>query len=169
MVSHSIDLASTEWETNPYQASPNDPLKPGKDAHTIDRHVGLGPDRLRSRVRDQGVDASAFPDLPVAQKSLQAALNDPDNLQKIQNWMNDQRDKVADGTFSPVSSPRLGVFTVKDANGANAVTGSSVSQSAFAAQDSQAQPTQVHSVKLVLAYSPESGTFYVRTAYPYPP
>ncbi|MFC9593698.1 RNase A-like domain-containing protein [Streptomyces sp. NPDC056944] len=164
-----IDLASMEWETNPYQASPNDPLKPGKDAHTIDRHVGLSPDQLRSRVRDQGVDASAFPDLPVAQKSVQAVLNDPDNIQKIQSWMNNQRNKVANGTFSPASSPQLGVFTVKDANGANVVTGSSVSQSDFAAQGSQAQPTHVHSVKLVLAYSPESGTFYVRTAYPCPP
>ncbi|MFJ9575858.1 hypothetical protein ACIRQF_05595 [Streptomyces sp. NPDC101191] len=32
-----------------------------------------------------------------------------------------------------------------------------------------ARPTQVHSVKLVLAYAPESGTFYVRTACPTPP
>ncbi|MFF2567030.1 RNase A-like domain-containing protein [Streptomyces sp. NPDC058084] len=164
-----IDLASMEWETNPYQASPNDPLKPGKDGHTIDRHVGLSPDQLRMRVRDQGVDASAFPDLPAAQKHVQAALNDPANIQKIENWMNNQRNKVANGTFSPASSPQLDIFTVKDANGANVVTGSSVSQSDFAAQGFAAQPTQVHSVKLVLAYSPESGTFYVRTAYPTPP
>ncbi|MFF5973317.1 RNase A-like domain-containing protein [Streptomyces sp. NPDC012769] len=164
-----IDLASMEWETNPYQASPNDPLKPGKDAHTIDRHVGLTVDQLRMRVRDQGVDASAFPDLPAAQKHVQAALNDPANIQTVQNWMDRQKQRVANGTFSPASSPDLRAFTVRDANGNPVVTGSSVTQSDFAAQGFGAQPKQVHSVKLVLAYSPESGTFYVRTAFPTPP
>ncbi|MFH8715582.1 hypothetical protein OHB11_06325 [Streptomyces zaomyceticus] len=164
-----IDLASMEWETNPYQASPNDPLRPGKDGHTIDRHVGLTPDQLRMRVRDQGVDASAFPNLPAAQKHVQAALNDPDNIRTIEQWMGRQKQRVANGTFNPASSPDIRVFTVKDASGNNIVTGSSVSGSDFASQGFNAQPTQVHSVKLVLAYSPESGTFYVRTAYPTPP
>ncbi|WP_432752396.1 RNase A-like domain-containing protein [Streptomyces sp. JL2001] len=164
-----IDLASMEWETNPYQATPNDPLRPGKDAYAIDRHVGLSPDQLRMRVRDQGVDASAFPDLPAAQKHVQAALNDPDNIQTIEQWMGRQKQRVANGTFSPASSPQLNVFTVTDAKGNNIVTGSSVSQSDFTAQGFGAQPKQVHSVRLVLAYSPESGTFYVRTAFPCPP
>ncbi|MFG2640556.1 RNase A-like domain-containing protein [Streptomyces sp. NPDC048370] len=164
-----IDLASMEWETNPYQASPSDPLKPGKDAHTIDRHVGLTPDQLRMRVRDQGVDASAFRDLPAAQKHVQAALNDPANIRRIEDWMEKQKRRVANGTFSPASSPDIRVFTVRDANGNNVVTGSSVSQSDFASQGFNAQPAQVHSVKLVLNYSPEAGTFYVRTAYPTPP
>ncbi|MFG2902303.1 RNase A-like domain-containing protein [Streptomyces zaomyceticus] len=164
-----IDLASMEWETNPYQASPNDPLRPGKDGHTIDRHVGLTPDQLRMRVRDQGVDASAFPDLPAAQKHVQAALNDRDNIRTIEQWMGRQKQRVANGTFNPASSPQLSVFTVRDANGNDVVTGSSVSQSDFNAQGLGAQPKQVHSVKLVLAYSPESGTFYVRTAFPCPP
>ncbi|MFE4305461.1 RNase A-like domain-containing protein [Streptomyces sp. NPDC056891] len=164
-----IDLASMEWETNPYQASPNDPLRPGKDGHTIDRHVGLTPDQLRMRVRDQGVDASAFPNLPAAQKHVQAALNDPDNIRTIEQWMGRQKQRVANGTFNPASAPDIRVFTVKDASGNNIVTGSSVSGSDFASQGFNAQPTQVHSVKLVLAYSPESGTFYVRTAYPTPP
>lgn len=164
-----IDLASMEWETNPYQATPNDPLRPGKDAHTIDRHVGLTPDQLRMRVRDQGVTASAFTDLPAAEKHVQAALNDPANIRKIEDWMEKQKRRVANGTFSPASSPDIRVFTVRDANGNNVVTGSSVSQSDFASQGFNAQPTQVHSVKLVLAYSPESGTFYVRTAFPTPP
>ncbi|MFJ2784736.1 MULTISPECIES: RNase A-like domain-containing protein [unclassified Streptomyces] len=164
-----IDLASMEWETNPYQATPSDPVKPGKDAHAIDRHVGLSPDQLRMRVRDQGVDASAFPDLPAAQRHVQAALNDPANIQTIEKWMEKQRQRVANGTFSPASAPDLAVFTVKDGNGNSVVTGSSVSQSDFGAQGFQAQPSQVHSVKLLLAYSPESGTFYVRTAYPSPP
>ncbi|MFF2303573.1 RNase A-like domain-containing protein [Streptomyces sp. NPDC058128] len=164
-----IDLASMEWETNPYQASPNDPLRPGKDGHTIDRHVGLTMDQLRMRVRDQGVDASAFPDLPAAQKHVQAALNDPDNIRTIEQWMGRQKQRVANGTFNPASAPDIRVFTVKDASGNNIVTGSSVSSSDFASQGFNAQPTQVHSVKLVLAYSPESGTFYVRTAYPTPP
>ncbi|MEV7565989.1 RNase A-like domain-containing protein [Streptomyces tanashiensis] len=164
-----IDLASMEWETNPYQATPNDPLRPGKDAHAIDRHVGLTPDQLRMRVRDQGVDASAFPDLPAAQRHVQAALNDPVNIRKIEDWMDKQKQRVANGTFNPASSPDIRVFTVKDASGNDIVTGSSVSGSDFASQGFNAQPTQVHSVKLVLAYSPESGTFYVRTAYPTPP
>ncbi|MFE3068411.1 RNase A-like domain-containing protein [Streptomyces sp. NPDC059247] len=164
-----IDLASMEWETNPYQATPSDPVKPGKDGHAIDRHVGLSPDQLRTRVRDQGVDASAFPDLPAAQKHVQAALNDPGNIRTIEQWMEKQKQRVANGTFSPASSPQLDVFTVKDANGSDVVTGSSVSQSDFTAQGFGAQPKEVHSVRLVLAYSPESGMFYVRTAFPCPP
>ncbi|MFG2292885.1 RNase A-like domain-containing protein [Streptomyces sp. NPDC048603] len=164
-----IDLASMEWETNPFQPPPPEPLKPGKDAHTIDRHVGLTPDQLRMRVRDQGVDASAFPDLPAAQKHVQAALNDPDNIETIKQWMDKQKQRVANGTFKPGSSPTLDDFTVTDANGNDVVTGSSISQSDFAAQGFHAQPTQVHSVRLILAYSPESGTFYVRTAFPCPP
>ncbi|MEU7011629.1 RNase A-like domain-containing protein [Streptomyces sp. NPDC046332] len=164
-----IDLASMEWETNPYQASPNDPLKPGKDGHTIDRHVGLTPDQLRMRVRDQGVDASAFSDLPAAQKHVQAALNDPSNIRTIETWMEKQKERVANGTFKPGSSPDLDDVLVKDANGKDVVTGASVSQSDFAAQGFGAQPKQVHSVRLILAYSPESGTFYVRTAFPCPP
>ncbi|MET9949959.1 RNase A-like domain-containing protein [Streptomyces sp. NPDC006339] len=164
-----IDLASMEWETNPFQPPPPEPLRPGKDAHTIDRHVGLTADQLRMRVRDQGVDASAFPDLPVAQKSVQAALNDPRNIRTIEDWMEKQEQKVANGTFKPGSSPDLQVVTVKDAHGNPVATGSSVTQSDFAAQGFGAQPRQVHSVKLVLGYSPESGTFYVRTAFPNPP
>ncbi|MGW7434107.1 RNase A-like domain-containing protein [Streptomyces sp. NPDC054861] len=164
-----IDLASMEWETNPYQATPNDPLRPGKDAHTIDRHVGLTPDQLRMRVRDQGVDASAFRDLPAAQKHVQTALNDSDNIRTIEQWMEKLKQRVANGTFKPGSSPTLDEFTVTDANGKPVVTGSSVSKSDFASHGFSAQPTQVHSVKLVLAYSPDSGTFYVRTAFPSPP
>ncbi|MFF7178632.1 RNase A-like domain-containing protein [Streptomyces sp. NPDC008121] len=118
---------------------------------------------------EQGVDASAFRDLPAAQKHVQAALNDSDNIRTIEQWMEKQKQRVANGTFKPGSSPTLDEFTVTDANGKPVVTGSSVSKSDFASHGFSAQPTQVHSVKLVLAYSPDSGTFYVRTAFPSPP
>ncbi|MEF9886573.1 RNase A-like domain-containing protein [Streptomyces sp. P9-A4] len=160
-----IDLASMEWETNPYQGSQSSP----KEGHAIDRHVGLTPDQLRMRVRDQGVDASAFADLPAAQRNVQAALNDPDNIDTITKWMNNQKQKVINGTFSSASSPDLDIITVKDTNGNNVVTGSLVSKDDFAAQGFGAQPKDVHSVKLILAYSPDSGTFYVRTAFPSAP
>ncbi|MER5964601.1 RNase A-like domain-containing protein [Streptomyces sp. NPDC002057] len=164
-----IDLASMEWETNPFQPPPPFTMRPGHDAHTIDKHVGLTPEQLNVRVRDQGVDSSAFPNLPVAQKSVQAALNDPDNIRTIEDWMEKQKQRVANGTFRTASAPELKIITVQDANGANVVTGTSVLRSDFDAHGFGVQPTQVHSVKLLLAYSPDSGTFYVRTAYPSPP
>ncbi|MFJ3905992.1 RNase A-like domain-containing protein [Streptomyces sp. NPDC090025] len=158
-----LDLASMEWATNPFQPPNGDPLREGKDAHTIDRHVGLTPEQLKARVRDQGVDASAFPDLQTAEKAVQAALNDQQNITIIETWMNKQKQKVANGTFSPGSAPELNVVTLTD------VTGSTISKADFDASGFAAQPVPVHSAKVILAYSPESGTFYVRTAFPKAP
>ncbi|MFI8825092.1 RNase A-like domain-containing protein [Streptomyces sp. NPDC053431] len=90
---------------NNFRPSPNDPLLPGMDGDTIDRHVGLSPDQLRTRVRDQGVDASAFPGLPAAQKHVQTALNDPAHIQTIEQWTNRQKQRVENRTFSPAPRP----------------------------------------------------------------
>ncbi|MEV6394449.1 RNase A-like domain-containing protein [Streptomyces sp. NPDC051907] len=164
-----IDLASMEWERNDFQPPPPEALRPGKEAHTIDKHIGLTPEQLTHRLRDQGgADASTFRDLPSAEKYVQAAVNDPAKTNELETWMRNQERKVADGTFKP-GSVKAWDFPVTDANGQQVAVGTSVSQADFAASGYSAQAKNVHTVHVVLAYSPESKSFYVLTAYPKAP
>ncbi|MFE2012993.1 hypothetical protein [Streptomyces sp. NPDC059491] len=87
---------------------------------------------------------------------------------ELETWMRNQERKVADGTFKP-GSVKAWDFPVTDANGQPVAVGSSVSQSDFAASGYSARPKDVHTVHVVLAYSPESKSFYVLTAYPKAP
>lgn len=66
-------------------------------AHVIDKHVGVSDDQLEQRLRDQqivrptGINpraASSFENLEDAQRYTQATLDDPDNQQKIDRWLN---------------------------------------------------------------------------------
>ncbi|MFJ9428318.1 RNase A-like domain-containing protein [Streptomyces sp. NPDC101490] len=164
-----IDLASMEWERNDFQPPPPDALRPGKEAHTIDKHIGLTPEQLMHRLRDQGgADASTFRDLPSAERYVQAAVNEPAKASELQTWMRNQEQKVANGTFKP-GSVKAWDFPVTDANGQAVAVGTSVSQADFSASGFSAQPKNVHTVHVVLAYSPESKSFYVLTAYPKAP
>ncbi|MFG3041269.1 RNase A-like domain-containing protein [Streptomyces sp. NPDC048330] len=164
-----IDLASMEWERNDFQPPPPEALRAGKEAHTIDKHIGLTPEQLMHRLRDQGgADASTFRDLRSAQQYVQTGVNDPARKTELETWMRNQERKVADGTFKP-GSVKAWDFPVTDANGQPVAVGSSVSQSDFAASGYSARPKDVHTVHVVLAYSPESKSFYVLTAYPKAP
>ncbi|MFF9194433.1 RNase A-like domain-containing protein [Streptomyces sp. NPDC014779] len=163
-----IDLASMEWERNDFQP-PNGPLRPGLEAHTVDKHIGLTPEQLMHRLRDQGgADASTFRDLPSAQQYVQTAVNDPSRKTELETWMRNQEQKVANGTFNP-KSVKAWDFPVQDANGNPVAVGTSVSQTDFANAGYGAQARNVHTVHVVLAYSPESKSFYVLTAYPKAP
>ncbi|MEU8617598.1 RNase A-like domain-containing protein [Streptomyces sp. NPDC048623] len=163
-----IDLASTEWERNDFQP-PSGALRPGLEAHTVDKHIGLTPEQLMHRLRDQGgADASTFRDLPSAQQYVQTAVNDPAKKTELETWMRNQERKVADGSFNP-KSVKAWDFPVQDANGQPVAVGSSVSQTDFANSGYSAQAKDVHTVHVVLAYSPESKSFYVLTAYPKAP
>ncbi|MEW1699723.1 RNase A-like domain-containing protein [Streptomyces sp. NPDC091278] len=164
-----IDLASMEWERNDFQPPPPEPLRGGKEAHTIDKHIGLTPEQLMHRLRDQGgADASTFRDLPSAEQYVQAAVNEPAKATELQTWMRNQEQKVTDGTFKP-QSVKAWDFPVTDASGQPVAVGTSVSQADFSASGFSAQPKNVHTVHVVLAYSPESKSFYVLTAYPKAP
>ncbi|MEU7701093.1 RNase A-like domain-containing protein [Streptomyces sp. NPDC039028] len=164
-----IDLASVEWERNDFQPPPPEGLRVGKEAHTIDKHIGLTPEQLMHRLRDQGgADASTFRDLRSAEQYVQTGVNDPARKTELETWMRNQERKVADGTFRP-GSVKAWDFPVTDANGNPVAVGTSVSQSDFAASGFSARPKDVHTVHVVLAYSPESKSFYVLTAYPKAP
>ncbi|WP_338492023.1 RNase A-like domain-containing protein [Streptomyces sp. SJL17-4] len=164
-----IDLASMEWERNDFQPPHPEALRLGKEAHTIDKHIGLTPEQLMHRLRDQGgADASTFRDLPSAEQYVHTAVNDPARRNELETWMRNQERKVADGTFRP-GSVKAWDFPVTDANGQQVAVGTSVSQADFATSGYSAQAKNVHTVHVVLAYSPESKSFYVLTAYPKAP
>ncbi|MGW7305767.1 RNase A-like domain-containing protein [Streptomyces sp. NPDC054835] len=164
-----VDLAAMEWERNDYQPNPQAPVVPGLEAHTVDKHVGLTPEQLTHRLRDQGTDpASTFRDLPSAQEYVNAAVNDPAKKDMLDNWIRRQEQKVLNGTFNPESTQNWD-FPVKDANGQAVEVGTSVSQADFAAQGYAATGTPVHTVHVSLAYSPETKSLYVLTAYPKAP
>ncbi|MFI8961929.1 RNase A-like domain-containing protein [Streptomyces sp. NPDC053493] len=165
-----VDLAATEWESNDFlPPGQTDPLK-GREAHAVDRHIGLTPEQLVDRLRDspKPSSASSFPDLPTAQQYVQAALDDPTMKDLLNNWMRRQEQKVQDGTFNP-ESRQSWRFEPKDANGQRVVTGSSVTRADYDAYGTRAWSAAVHSVRVVVAYSPESKTLYVVTAYPEAP
>ncbi|MCW7991687.1 hypothetical protein XF35_42490, partial [Streptomyces platensis subsp. clarensis] len=164
-----VDLAAMEWETNEFQPHPPWAPREGKEAHTVDRHVGLSPEQLIHRLRDQGGDdASTFSNLPSAREYVNAAVNDPAKKSELEAWMRKQEQKVADRTFDP-NSVKAWDYPVKDAYGNPVVIGTSVSQADFAARGYAAPVTGVHTVHVALAYSPESKSFYVMTAYPKAP
>lgn len=66
-------------------------------AHVIDKHVGKTDEQLEQRLRDQmkirrdgtvaPIAASTFTDLASAQQYTQSVLDDPNNQQKISNWL----------------------------------------------------------------------------------
>ncbi|MFI2371144.1 RNase A-like domain-containing protein [Streptomyces sp. NPDC018833] len=65
-------------------------------SHVIDKHVGKTDEQLEQRLRDQQVvrpagitpnAASSFNTLSQAQRYTQAALDDPTNQRKIDNWL----------------------------------------------------------------------------------
>ncbi|MFF8606224.1 RNase A-like domain-containing protein [Streptomyces sp. NPDC015346] len=66
-------------------------------SHPIDKHVGLTDDQLRMRLRDQSgaPSASTFTDLESGQRYTQAVLNDVDNVQRIEKWIEGVKQKDA--------------------------------------------------------------------------
>ncbi|MFE2262646.1 RNase A-like domain-containing protein [Streptomyces griseosporeus] len=66
------------------------------DSHAIDKHVGLTDDQLRMRLRDQSSApaASTFKDLASAQKVTTAAIDDIDNADRIDKWIQSVEKKI---------------------------------------------------------------------------
>ncbi|MFI5981198.1 RNase A-like domain-containing protein [Streptomyces sp. NPDC051555] len=157
-----IDLAGMEGVDNK-TGTPGDTR--GRTAHTIDRHIGLTPEQLASRLRDQSMprDASTFENLYSANQFTRDAVNYPPKQQEIDNWIKRMEQDVANGTFNPNSTQ---AYTVPF--GPNVVTGTSVSRTDYDALGYGAPATPVHNVKITLAYSPVSKSVFVVTCYPSP-
>ncbi|WP_409469022.1 RNase A-like domain-containing protein [Streptomyces sp. HC307] len=58
-------------------------------SHGVDKHIGLTDDQLRQRLRDQGnaPSASSYKDLASAQRLTQMALDDIDNADRVDKWI----------------------------------------------------------------------------------
>ncbi|MFC9612004.1 MULTISPECIES: RNase A-like domain-containing protein [unclassified Streptomyces] len=65
-------------------------------SHPIDKHVGLTDDQLRMRLRDQASApaASTFKDLASAQKFTTAAIEDINNADRIDKWIESVEKKI---------------------------------------------------------------------------
>ncbi|MET3987640.1 RNase A-like domain-containing protein [Streptomyces sp. PvR034] len=131
-------------------------------AHTIDSHVGLTPDQLAQRLRDQpGIgttSASTFPDLYSAQRFTRATIDDTQMGRKILKWLKNQRaNSAADpDTYDPATR------TFDDNFSFTEVTGTSLAPGATA-------PQEVRSVHFSLRFDPVTKNFIVLTSYPVPP
>ncbi|MFI5684461.1 RNase A-like domain-containing protein [Streptomyces sp. NPDC051636] len=119
--------------------------------HSIDRHVGLTDEQLKARLRDDSSasSASAFKDLASAQRFTQAALDDVDNADRIEKWIErvkrrQQNNPGWDPNNSKIQPPIELSFT--DA------TGSTVSGADYALHGNQAQVSDTHKVRVVLRY-----------------
>ncbi|MGW6690716.1 RNase A-like domain-containing protein [Streptomyces sp. NPDC054961] len=123
-------------------------------AHTVDRHVGLSPDQLNQRLRDEpGLGStSTYTSLSDAQRYTQAALDDVDKGRDIKRWLNNRR---KDATYNPDATYGFNL-TMSD------VTGTVLTRGATAS-------AQVKSVHLVLRYDPVTNMFVVVSSYPVPP
>ncbi|WP_426367130.1 RNase A-like domain-containing protein [Streptomyces sp. E-08] len=142
------------------------------DAHTIDKHVGLTPDQLAARLRDQAkpggglqAPASTFENLYSAQRFTQAALDDTQMGRKINAWLKNQRDRwaadqerIARGepsTYDPATSIYNDDFAFQE------VTGTSLSVGDTA-------PQEVKGIHFMLRFDPTTQQFVVMSSYPNP-
>ncbi|MFI9209539.1 RNase A-like domain-containing protein [Streptomyces sp. NPDC053253] len=143
-------------------------------AHTIDKHVGLTPDQLDQRLRDQPSSAQALRPAPVssyenlysAQRFTQAALDDTAMGRKINAWLKNQREKweadqkkVAKGaapSYDPASKTFEDNFSFDPE-----VTGISLSRDA-------AGPQEVTGIHFSLRFDPTTQQFVVLSSYPAP-
>ncbi|MFB4312845.1 RNase A-like domain-containing protein [Actinomadura sp. 21ATH] len=87
LVHNCRDLDLHEEPTNRPPGHRPDPLKLG---HTLQDHVDASPERLRAHAQDprntRGV-AGKWADRATAESAINAALDDPKNAKKIQNWL----------------------------------------------------------------------------------
>lgn len=60
-----------------------------RNSHGVDKHIGFTDDQLTQRLRDQNnaPSASAYKDLASAQRYIQTVLDDIDNADRIEKWI----------------------------------------------------------------------------------
>ncbi|MEE1794882.1 hypothetical protein PUR28_29595 [Streptomyces sp. BE308] len=123
-------------------------------AHTADRHVGLTPEQLNQRLRDEPKrdSTSSYSSLDAAQRHTQAALDDVQKGREIKRWLTNRR---KDAVHDPTATFGFNK-SMPEVTGTVLVRGTTV-------------PVQVKSVHLTLRYDPATNMFVVVSSYPVPP
>ncbi|MGN5379437.1 RNase A-like domain-containing protein [Streptomyces lasalocidi] len=119
--------------------------------HSIEKHVGLTDDQLRARLRDDSSasSASSFKDLASAQRYTQAALDDVDNADRIEKWIEGVKRRQRN---NPNYDPNNSKIQPPVELSFNDVTGSTVSGADYAQNGDRAQASDTHKVRVVLRY-----------------
>ncbi|MFI0239077.1 RNase A-like domain-containing protein [Streptomyces sp. NPDC016845] len=120
--------------------------------HSVDKHVGKTDEQLAQRLRDQQITrpdgsvrplaASSFTDLTSAQRLTQGTIDDIENAQKIERWL----DRLAQ---QPVPNENSTLTLDKSFT---EVTGRTVSRSVYDRDGLNAAATDAHGVNVVLRY-----------------
>ncbi|MFC9619674.1 RNase A-like domain-containing protein [Streptomyces sp. NPDC056930] len=135
-------------------------------SHGVDKHIGLTDEQLAQRMRDQNnaPSASAYKDLASAQRFTQAALDDIDNADRVEKWIERvERRRRNNPNWDPSASKLDPALTLTF----NETTGRTVSRDDYDAQGMNATASDVHSVQVALKYKPDiDPPFVVITSYP---
>ncbi|MFE6283119.1 RNase A-like domain-containing protein [Streptomyces sp. NPDC057877] len=138
-------------------------------SHGVDKHIGLTDEQLVQRLRDQGnaPSASAYKDLASGQRLTQAALDDIDNAQRVEDWVKRVERRMANNpNWNPDNSSISPPLTLT----VNEVTGRTVERGDYAANGMNATASDVHSVQVALKYKKGlDPPFVVITSYPVSP
>ncbi|KOV63604.1 hypothetical protein ADK64_20605 [Streptomyces sp. MMG1121] len=106
---------------------------------------------MRTRLRDDSSasSASSFKDLTSAQRFTQAALDDVDNADRIEKWIERvERRKQNNPGWDPNNSKIQPPIELSF----NDVTGSTISGTDYAQNGDRAQASDTHKVRVVLRY-----------------
>ncbi|MGY1437182.1 RNase A-like domain-containing protein [Streptomyces reniochalinae] len=133
-------------------------------AHALDKHVGKTEDQLVQRLRDDsGADsASTFRTPAAAQRYTQAVLDDVDNAEKIEKWVEKVEARERAGSpRNPEASTKDISLDFKDP------TGRTISRDEYSRHGDRAQASDCKEVKVVLRYKKGiDPPFVVLTSYP---
>ncbi|MGW0766034.1 RNase A-like domain-containing protein [Streptomyces sp. NPDC002676] len=138
------------------------------DSHVIDKHVGLTDDQLRVRLRDQSSApaASTFTDLASAQKYTTATIEDIDNADRIDKWIQSVQKKIQNNPNYDPNKSELQPPLYKEFPGQN--TGRNVSRDDYDKDGMNAQANDMHWVQVRLIYKKDlNPPFIVLTAMPH--
>jgi hypothetical protein len=138
-------------------------------SHGVDKHIGLTDDQLKQRLRDQGnaPSASSYKDLNSAQRLTQLALDDINNADRVEKWIERvERRKANNPSWNPDNSSISPPLTLT----VNEVTGRTVDRGAYSSQGMNAAASDVHSVQVALKYKEGiDPPFVVVASYPVSP
>jgi hypothetical protein len=137
-------------------------------SHPIDKHVGLTDDQLRMRLRDQAnaPAASTFKDLASAQKYTTAAIEDINNADRIDKWIESTEKKIQNNPNYDPNKSEIQPPIYKEFAGQS--TGRSVSRDDYDADGMSAKADDKSWVQVRLIYKEGlHPPFIVLTAMPH--
>ncbi|MGW6140987.1 RNase A-like domain-containing protein [Streptomyces sp. NPDC055144] len=137
-------------------------------SHPIDKHVGLTDDQLRMRLRDQASApaASTFKDLASAQKFTTAAIEDINNADRIDKWIESVEKKIQNNPNYDPNKSEIQPPIYKEFAGQS--TGRSVSRDDYDADGMSAKADDKSWVQVRLIYKEGlHPPFIVLTAMPH--